>query len=260
MKNMNEKYKNLKITKRDFKVIPGGPYESNYDKEPDHNNLDARLYWYSINEIAKAFIIYANKTKSYEVKTLISLIRIVFNIFKNFTDLPEDLDLKDVLIHYITKSFEDYSNEQFNKINEEIEKDLKNNYNNYYQMLLDNNAAKNKLNQCIEENKIEIYQTLIPDKIKNFMENAILKLRQSIENQFEIEFTNKNKLISSNDYINKYIHEIIEEINKANFQEDINMNIVKNYTSIWNTIEKENEGLFKYFIEKKPTIKKILIN
>ena len=31
------------------------------------------------------------------------------------------------------------------------------------------------------------------------------------------------------------------------------MNIVKNYTSIWNTIEKENEGLFKYFIEKKPT-------
>ena len=253
MKNMNEKYKNLKITKRDFKVIPGGPYESNYDKEPDHNNLKARLYWYSINEIAKAFIIYANKTKSYEVKTLISLIRIVFNIFKNFTDLPEDLDLKDVLIHYITKSFEDYSNEQFNKINEEIEKDLKNNYNNYYQMLLDNNAAKNKLNQCIEENKIEIYQTLIPDKIKNFMENAILKLRQSIENQFEIEFTNKNKLISSNDYINKYIHEIIEEINKANFQEDINMNIVKNYTSIWNTIEKENEGLFKYFIEKKPT-------
>ena len=30
------------------------------------------------------------------------------------------------------------------------------------------------------------------------------------------------------------------------------MNIVKNYTNIWNIIEKENEGLFKYFIEKKP--------
>ena len=76
------------------------------------------------------------------------------------------MDLKDILIHYITKSFEDYSNQQFNKINAEIEKDLKNNYNNYYQMLLDNNAAKNKLNQCIEENKNEIYQTLIPDKIQ----------------------------------------------------------------------------------------------
>jgi hypothetical protein len=120
-------------------------------------------------------------------------------------------------------------------------------------LFIDNyNGESGKLNQCIEENKIEIYQTLIPDKIKNFMENAILKLRQSIENQFEIEFTNKNKLISSNDYINKYIHEIIEEINKANFQEDNNMNIVKNYTNIWNIIEKENEGLFKYFIEKKP--------
>ena len=70
------------------------------------------------------------------------MIRIVFDIFKIFTDLPENLDLKDILIHYITKSFEDYSNQQFNKINAEIEKDLKNNYNNYYQILLDNNASK----------------------------------------------------------------------------------------------------------------------
>ena len=82
IRNMNEKYKNLNITKKDFKVIPGGPYEHNYDKEPDHNDLKAKLYWHSINEIAKQFIIYSNKTKSYEVKKLISLIRIVFNIIK----------------------------------------------------------------------------------------------------------------------------------------------------------------------------------
>ena len=85
------------------------------------------------------------------------------------------------------------------------------------------------------------------------MENAILKLRKSIEIQFEEEFSAKNKLIISNDYINKYIHFITEEINKANFQEDINMEIVNNYANIWNIIEQENEGLFRYFKEKKPT-------
>ena len=252
---MNEKYKNLKIQKKDFKVIPGGPYEHNYDKEPDHKDLKARLYWYSINEIAKQFIIYTNKpsTPFYSAQKLISLIRIVFDIFKGFTDLPNNIDLKDVLIEYITKSFENYSNEEFKKINEEIKKDLKNNYNKYYQMLIDNNIAQNKLNQCIEENKIEIYKTLIPGKIKNFMETAILKLKQSIETQFEKEFSDKNKIITSNDYIMKHLHKIIEEIKKANFQEDINMEIVKNYELIWNIIEKENEGLFKYFKEKKPT-------
>ena len=252
LENITEKYKTLKLTKKDFKVIPGGPYEHNYDKEPDHNDLKPRLYWHSINEIAKQFIIHSNKTPNYNVNKLISLIRFVFDIFKNFTDLPENIDLKEVLIVYITKSFEDFSNKEYKKINEEIKKDLKNNYNKYYQMLIDNNAAQDKLSQCIEEDKIEIYKNFIPEKINNFMENAILKLRKSIETQFEEEFKIINKLITSNEYINGYIHNIIEEINKANFQEDINMEIVKNYTKIWNKIEEENEGLFKYFIEKKP--------
>ena len=251
---MNDKYKNLKITRKDFKVIPGGPYEHNFDKEPDHNDLKARLYWDSINEIAKQFIIHAkNKTTSYNAQKLISLIRIVFDIFKDFIDLPDNMDLKDVLIEYITKSFENYSNKEFKKINVEIQKDLKNNYNKYYQMLIDDNSAQNKLNQCIEENKIEIYKTLIPGKITNFMENAILKLRQSIEAQFEREFSNISKIIISNDYISQKINFIVEEIKKANFQEDINMDIVKNYQKIWSIIEQENEGLFKFFKEKKPT-------
>ena len=253
IQNIKEKYKHLNITKKDFKVIPGGPYEHNNDKEPDHEDLKAQLYWHSINEIAKQFIIHTNKTPSYSVNKLISLIRIVFDIFKSFTELPEGVDLKDILIKYITKSFEEYSNGEFNKINEEIKKDLKKNYGMYYKMLIDNNSAMSKLNQCIEESKIEIYKTLIPEKIKNFTDNALLRLRKSIESQFEEEFSKKNKEILSDKNINAYIHDIVEEINKANFREDIDMNIVKNYSKIWNIIEKENEGLFTYFLEKKPT-------
>ena len=62
-------------------------------------------------------------------------------------------------------------------------------------MLNDNDAAYTKLKQCIEEDKIEIYKTLIPGKIQNFMENALLKLRKSIETQFEEEFSIMNKVI-----------------------------------------------------------------
>ena len=251
--NINEKYPNLNIRKNDFKVIAGGPYQKNNDKEPSHDDVNAMLYWNSINEIAKQFMIHSNKTQNYNVQKLISLIRIVFDIFKDFKDLPKDIDIKGVLIKYIKDSFKEFSSSQFETINEEIKKDLKNNYDKYYQMLIDRNTANEKLNLCIEKEKYEIYKTLIPEEIRNFMENAYLKLINSIVFQFEEEFKIKNVIITSKDYIMNHIKHIIEEINKANFQEDINMEIVNNYIKIWNLVEKENEGLFKFFKEKKPT-------
>ena len=251
--NINKKFPNLNITKDDFKVIPGGPYQQNDDSEPSREDLKARLYWHSINLIARQFILYSKKAKNIPVNKLISLIRVVFNIFKNYTELPDDIDIKGVLIKYIKDSFQEFANKQFEIINEEIKKDLKNNYDIYYQMLIDKNSAQEKLNQCIEKDQKDIYETLIPEEINNFMENAYLKLIKAIEFQFEEEFKIKNKIITSNDYIMNHIQFIIEEINKANFQEDINMEIVNNYIKIWNLVEKENSGLFKFFKEKKPT-------
>lgn len=92
------------------------------------------------------------------------------------------------------------------------------------------------------------------------MEKAILQLRNSIENQFEKEFSSKCQEILSNEYIIKNIQNIINEINKAYFREDINMNNVKNYETIWNDIDKENEKLFLYFKTKKPKNMEILKN
>ena len=250
---IKENYPNLKFVRNKYyRVIPGGPYQLNDDSEPDHKDLKARLYWKYINEIPYQFIKYANDTKNYNGNQLISLIRVVFNFFKNFNELPKDIDLKGALINYLKESFKDFSNNQFEIINEEIKKSLKNNYNLYYQMLIDKNVALEKLNQCIEKDKYEIYETLIPEEIQNFMENAYLKLMKSIELQFEEEFKIKNKIITSEEYIIKYTQNIIQEINKANFREDINMEIINNYKQIWNLIEKENEALFKFFKNKKP--------
>ena len=251
-KNINEKYPHLEITKKDFKVIPGGPYEQNYAEEPDHKSLKARLYWKSINDIVKEFAIHSSKMPNYNGAKIISLIKVVFDMFKDFKELPDDPNLTNVLIKYITTSFNNYSNKQFEKINEEIKNDLKNNYDEYYKMLNDDNIAKLKLNSCIKQNLIEVYKALIPDKIKDFMEKAILQLRKSIETQFEKEFEIKCKEILSEDYIDNLIINIKKEIDKANFKEDIDMNIVEKYKDFWDLINKENGKLFVYFKSKKP--------
>ena len=84
-----------------FKAIPGGPYQINNDNEPNCQDLKARLYWKYINEIPKLFILQANKSQNYSVNKLISLIRIIFEFFKEFRKIPDDIDLKGALIKYL---------------------------------------------------------------------------------------------------------------------------------------------------------------
>ena len=260
LKKLNEDNPNLYVTKEDLKVIPGGPFLQNFDKEPNHEDLCSKLYWHSIHNIAKEFIIHCNKTPSYSAGKLISLMKIVFDIFKNFKELPKEPDLSNVLIKYINDSFNEYSSKQIEIIIKNVKKVLKNKYEEYYKILADDNEAKNKLNVCLKEDMIEIYKNFIPDKIENFMENAMIKFRNSIENQFEKEFEIKSKEIISDEYIDKYIINIINEINKAHFKEDIDMNIVEEYKNIWNLINEENEKLFSYFKERKLISIEILKN
>ncbi len=220
----------------------GGPYRINFNEEPDHDDVEAQLYWNSFHEIVKIFIKYSSNIQNLSRIKIVSLIKMVFDILKNFNDLPDSPNLSNVLIKYINNLFNNFSNQRCEKISEEIKKDFK----KY------DNRTINKLNTYIEENLFEVYQNLIPYKIKNFMEKSILKLRNEIEIQFEKEFEIKCKEITSDEFINNCIINIKNEINKANFKEDINMNIDNKYTEIWNIVEKENEKLFLYFLNKKP--------
>jgi len=260
LKNINEDYPHLNITRDDLKVLPGGPYQFNFADEPDHEDLNAQLYWYFIHNIIDTFFVQCKKVPGYNSKKLISLIRIVFDIFKNFKELPKDPDLSNVLKQFISDSFKEYSNEQFEKINEDIKNNLKNNLEEYFKILNDDKAANDKVNLCIKEDMIEVYKIFIPEEISNFIEKAKLKLRQSIENQFERELEVKIKEITSDDFIENQIQDIKTEINKAFFKEDIDMNIVNNYLKIWEMIDKENEKLFVYFKSKKPKNIEILKN
>ena len=125
---MKKDYPQLNIRKEDFIIIPGGPYKHNYNKEPDHDDLEAKLYWHSINDIVLQFFNYAKDTQSINANKVISLIKVVFELFKDFKELPKDPNLTNVLLKYLVDIFNKYSVKQFQKINEEIINDLKNNY------------------------------------------------------------------------------------------------------------------------------------
>ena len=251
-------YPNLDLERRNLKVIAGGPYESDFIKEPNHEDIKPQLYWDSIHEIVKEFVIHFSKTQGYSSNKLISLMKIVFDIFKNMKELPKNFDLKDALIKYINDSFDEYSNTLFIAIKEEVINNFKNNLIEYYKILNDDNEAINKLKIYIKEDMIDIYEGLIPNRVKDFMKISINELRHLIEEQFKEEFKNKSKEILSEKYINHYIIDIIKEIQKAQFQEDINNDIINNYNKIWNIIEKENKNLFIYFQNKNPESLEIL--
>ena len=52
---IKQQYPNLNIKKKDFDVIPGGPYDCLCNKEPNHNDINAQLYWWSINKLMLNF-------------------------------------------------------------------------------------------------------------------------------------------------------------------------------------------------------------
>ena len=252
LSTINKLYPDLNIDLKDFNVIPGGPYDRYNEDEPDHNDIKVKLYWDSIKDIVKIFVKHSNSISNYNSDKLIKLISIVFDIFKEFTELPHFPDLSNILLNHINNLFKKYSEESFEKIKKVIKINLKNNYEKYYNILKNKNDAEKELNLIIEKDMIEIYKSFIPEKIENFYKDGINKLREVIEFQFEEEFKNKYNEIISNNYINNEIIIIKNEINYAQFKEEINMDNVKNYEKIWNNIEIKNNKLFVYFKNEKP--------
>ena len=74
------------------------------------------------NEIIKIFIKHSSNIQNLSGIKIVSLIKIVFDIFKNFNVLPDSPNLFNVLIRYINHLFNNFSNLQYEKISEKIKK------------------------------------------------------------------------------------------------------------------------------------------
>ena len=110
-KSVNEKYPELNLGINDFDVIPGGPYfDSN--KEPEKDDINAELYWWSINQLMRKFI-YVSEKRILEAKNMINMIKFLFDIFQGIDIIDDDFNLEEYLKTYLTKKFDEYSQRKF---------------------------------------------------------------------------------------------------------------------------------------------------
>ena len=179
---LKQDYPDLNVSEKDFQVIPGGPYEANNNNEPDHEDIKVIYYWDSIHNIFNESFCSAVKKKinEFDGKKLDALIRIVFDVFKNYTELPDKADLTDVLKKLFSESFENYSNDKLQTIENDIKSNILTKFEEYLEILNNDNSAKKKIQECIDNNLYEVYNSLIPDKIIRFINSSIERIRFKI--------------------------------------------------------------------------------
>ena len=247
---VNEKYPDLNLKITDFDVIPGGPYIDT-NKEPSEDDIDAELYWWSINELMSKFI--NAERKKMNSKDVIDMIKFLFEIFQGVKSLGGDFNLERFLKNYLKEKFEEYSTKKFKEKIERIKDDIKINFNQYLDIINDVEKAKKSLNECFDQN-INLYKRLIGDKIQNFIELSVEQYQKHIKEQIDKEFQSICDNILSNENINLLIKDVVEMINKAEFKEDVDMNIVNNVNVFWESMYEKNKLILDYFKTRKAGI------
>ena len=248
---IKEKYPNLNIEMKDFDVIPGGPFDNSSNKEPDHENINAQLFWWSINELLKKlFFIQRKKMNS---KEIIDMMKFLFDIFQGVESLNNDFNLEEFLKTYLTQKFESYSKNKFKEKLLKLKNEIKTKFLEYLDIINDKEKAKNSLNECFDQN-INLYKKLIGDKVDSFIELSIEIYQKKIKEQIDKEFQSICNYILSNENINLVIKDVVEMIKIAEFKEDIEIDRVKNIEIFWNLIYEKNKIILDYFKENKPNI------
>ena len=244
-RTVEKKYPNLNIQLKDFDVIPGGPYDNNCNKEPDHEDINAQLYWWSINLLMeKLFYIPRRKINS---KEIINMIKFLFEIFQGVESLNDDyiFNLEEFLKEYLTQKFENYSKKKFDEKLDKIKNDIKTNLIKYLGIINDSEKAKKSLNECFDQN-IELYKRLIKDKVESFIDLHVELYQKKIKEQIDKEFQSICNNILSDENINLLIKDVVDMINQAEFKEDIDMNKIKNLEVFWDLMYEQNKIILDY--------------
>ena len=247
-KSVNEKYPELNLGINDFDVIPGGPYfDSN--KEPEKDDINAELYWWSINQLMRKFI-YVSEKRILEAKNMINMIKFLFDIFQGIDIIDVDFNLEEYLKTYLTKKFDEYSQRKFAEKLELIKDDLIINFNKYLEIINDVEKAKKSLNECFDNN-IDLYRKLIGEKVEHFINLSVEKYQKQIKEQIDKEFQTICNKILSDENIYILIKDIIEMIKRAEFKEDIDKNKVENVEAFWTLMYERNKTILDYFKNRK---------
>ena len=182
------------------------------------------------------------------------MIKCLFEIFSEIKKIDDNFCLDKFLKEYLSKKFDESSNKQFiNKINQ-LKLDIKPKFLYYINILNDDNKGKEIIIDCIQKDYIEIYNILIYDKVNNFINISLEKFRKSIKEQIEILFNSICEDILSDENVNNILKNIIIMINKSEFLEDVNMNLINNKEKFWNDEYEKNKIILNYLKETKINI------
>ena len=260
LKKAQSKYPKLDFRKNDFEIIPGGPYQKVTNPIED---INLGLYWCSIHQIFDTFLTFYNEEKKKKEKEkkegdieidIIKLIRTLFEIFSEIDKIDDDFNLRVFLITYLEKKFDDYSQKQFNLKLEKIKEDIQINFNEYIEILTNDEKAKQSLDDCFDKTLIQIYYKFIPKKITNFKELSIEQYRKFIKEQIETQFESICKNILSKENIESLIKDIKDMIINAEFKEDIDMTQINNIDIFWENMYEKNKIILNYFKGKKENL------
>ena len=254
-----EKYPDLNFQLKDIEIIAGGPY---YEDEEPKKTMKLEYYWCSIHEIFNTFLDFYRAEKKEKEKLdnneneidIITLIRTLFEIFSEIDKIDDDFNLRNFLINYLEKKFDNHSQEQFNQKLERIKEDIKSNFLEYLEILNNDEKAKESIKECFQKELIQIYYQLIPKKVQSFIELSLEQYRKFIKDQIETQFES----ICANILLPENIESLVKEeknmIMNAEFLEDINMSEVNNIEKFWNLMYDKNKIILNYYKETKETI------
>ena len=240
--------KKLNIGENDIEIIPGGKYQNiRNEKEPDHNDPFVKLYWDSIKEIVIKFI---NAKKNNDPKQVVTWIRVLFDMFKNVESINDNFNLEKLLKNLLVNSFDEFTKKQFEIKKSKIKEDIDSNFMKYIDILKEDEKAKKSLNECLDMTYIDIYNKLIPEKVKNFIDLGVEQYRILIKEEINNKLDSLNNNILSDNNINELIKDKINIINNTVFQEDIDYNKL-NIEKIWTDVYYKNKLVLDYFNETK---------
>ena len=252
-----KRFPDLFFQTKDVEIIAGGPFMN--EKEPK-KNIKLGFYWCSIHEIFESFVKFFIEGKKEKENSnnnnihITNLIKTLFEIFSDIEKLDDDFNLRNFLVSYLEKKFDNHSIKQFSLKLEKVKEDIKINFLKYIDILNDDIKAKESLTDCFQNELLGLYEKLIPKKIQSFIDLSLEKYRTFIKEQIEAQFDSISENILSPENIEFLIQDVKELIINAEFREDIDMNLLSNNEFFWDCIYEQNKTILNYYKTNKENL------
>ena len=193
---------------------------------------------------------FINAKKNNDPKQVVTWIRVLFDMFKNVESINDNFNLEKLLKNFLVNSFDEFTKKQFEIKKSKIKEDIDSNFMKCVDILKEDEKAKKSLNECLDMTYIDIYNKLIPEKVKNFIDLGVEQYRILIKEEINNKLDSLNNNILSDNNINELIKDKINIINNTVFQEDIDYNKL-NIEKIWTDVYYKNKLVLDYFNETK---------